>query len=891
MDTFIELQLKTGGIIAVSVLLFAGILAKDHFFNRNRAWLLATLIVPWIVPLMAMPVWLKSVFYKPEVAAQPLVLTMDVPITYGEAVVVPEPINWMQIGLSIYAVVSLLMVVRLIWGYAFIHRLKKSGQHQYYKGYDVVLLNDKGVNPFSFFRTIYLPHHLNRDANRQMILEHERNHCAQLHSIDISLAEWLLIIQWWNPFVWWLRKLIAQNHEYCVDNAMVHTTCEPMEYQYSLLSLLQGHRQMQLVNDFNQSLTKKRLVMMNKKHTNTITGWVKGVLVLPLVVATMLAFTNPDKTLVKPVDRLEISDALSLRRYFAMNIKYPVKAQEAGTQGIVTVNFKVDKKGKVSDVSIGSNTAATQLDKVVVVGYAATEGQKQMGDRSKDEHLQLLKNEVKRVVEAMPEVTDVALKGKLLQVDFEFMLQKCSKGQNEEVSSMWEGRKTQLVNSKGEAFTLLASGGHIELDGPATNRPEFVLDGKLSTWEEIAALDLSDVGAIGKSPAGLHVKTLDVTTENGAFIIHTKRFIETLKRSSVIGSKNPKPSLYIVDGKAYSGAINDISPSDIAKVNVLKGDAATKKYGEKAKDGAFEITTKSGLKEDTGHSALIEPEVTALYGDVLKNSTELLTSKGNEEKVIFQSSGKSQVSISDLSITDSNGESPLFIVDGRKQKEANVNAENIDKVSVIKGEMALDKYGEEGKNGVVLIETKAAKKAEELVVLGYGTMNKPAISKQNSHSDQTLDNVLIKGASADKKPRIILDGKEFHGNINEINSDEISSVYVMKGEAAIDQNGEKAPNGVIMVTTKAGAYSAAMAAAKPLFQSTGKVKMTELNLTIEDESGESPLYIVNGKKQDGLHLDREDIKSISILKREKAIQIYGEEGKNGVVLISTKDEQ
>lgn len=54
-----------------------------------------------------------------------------------------------------------------------------------------------------------------------------------------------------------------------------------------------------------------------------------------------------------------------------------------------------------------------------------------------------------------------------------------------------------------------------------------------------------------------------------------------------------KEPLYVLDGKVVEKeAIRDLSPKDIEKINVLKGDSATKKYGKKAQDGVIEITTK-----------------------------------------------------------------------------------------------------------------------------------------------------------------------------------------------------------------------------------------------------------------------------------------------------------
>jgi len=56
------------------------------------------------------------------------------------------------------------------------------------------------------------------------------------------------------------------------------------------------------------------------------------------------------------------------------------------------------------------------------------------------------------------------------------------------------------------------------------------------------------------------------------------------------------------------------------------------------------------------------------------------------------------------------------------------------------------------------------------------------------------------------------------------------------------------------------------------------------------DTGAQPLIIVDGKpKEDGLvGLNPEDISSISVLKDENATAVYGEKGKNGVILIVTK---
>lgn len=64
--------------------------------------------------------------------------------------------------------------------------------------------------------------------------------------------------------------------------------------------------------------------------------------------------------------------------------------------------------------------------------------------------------------------------------------------------------------------------------------------------------------------------------------------------TGIISGINAKPApLYVVDGKIVDTfQLSDISPDQIEKVDVLKGNTAIARYGEKARDGAVLITTK-----------------------------------------------------------------------------------------------------------------------------------------------------------------------------------------------------------------------------------------------------------------------------------------------------------
>jgi len=64
---------------------------------------------------------------------------------------------------------------------------------------------------------------------------------------------------------------------------------------------------------------------------------------------------------------------------------------------------------------------------------------------------------------------------------------------------------------------------------------------------------------------------------------------------SISGETN---ALIVIDGEIVSNkTLSEVDPEEIESVNVLKGEMAILKYGEKAHDGVIEITTKSSTAD------------------------------------------------------------------------------------------------------------------------------------------------------------------------------------------------------------------------------------------------------------------------------------------------------
>jgi TonB-dependent SusC/RagA subfamily outer membrane receptor len=105
--------------------------------------------------------------------------------------------------------------------------------------------------------------------------------------------------------------------------------------------------------------------------------------------------------------------------------------------------------------------------------------------------------------------------------------------------------------------------------------------------------------------------------------------------------------------------------------------------------------------------------------------------------------------------------------------------------------------------------------------------------------------------------------------------EKIFSINILKDKAAVSVFGDRAVNGVIEITTK-GYHG----------------EFSRLHPIDPNDALHQPLYIVDGKVAGpGVfkNVDPDRILSIEILKDKKALDTYGESGKNGIVLVHTKD--
>ena len=179
-------------------------------------------------------------------------------------------------------------------------------------------------------------------------------------------------------------------------------------------------------------------------------------------------------------------------------------------------------------------------------------------------------------------------------------------------------------------------------------------------------------------------------------------------------------------------------------------------------------------------------------------------------------------------------------------------------------------------NGSVLLFQMFNYDSKEVAVNNQNVIN---VQLKKSTSDAVSDDKSIEfDAKKYDKHYFIIDGKAYKEVPKEIKQTDIAFVDVYKGQVAIDQLGEESKNGLVIITTK-----------KETTPTVTQFDLSTLTKNVNN-SNNQPIIIVDGKQGTSIkNLDPNTIKSMTVLKDAAAYSVYGEEGKNGVVLIKTKE--
>lgn len=298
MNSAVNFIIESGVSLSLLATIYVLFLRRETFFRTNRLFLLGSLLFSVVLPLIRFRVFAPRPVTLAEVTVTPyqnLLETITV-YSHGFSGSIEKAILSTQILIYIYiagvAVLLSLFLFRLIQILLKINRntVEKG------KGFNLVFL-DVETTPFSFLNYVFVGRNSIQDADYNRMLAHELEHIKQGHSFDVIILEVLTVFQWFNPFMWMLRRAIRENHEYLADQAVLNSGVSRGEYKKLLINQFVGG-QLVIANNFNYSIIKNRIKMMSKikspKFATTKT--IIGVLV---AVALIVAFACEQKESVE----------------------------------------------------------------------------------------------------------------------------------------------------------------------------------------------------------------------------------------------------------------------------------------------------------------------------------------------------------------------------------------------------------------------------------------------------------------------------------------------------------------------------------------------------------------------------------------------------------------
>lgn len=237
--------------------------------------------------------------------------------------------------------------------------IRKRKQGESLEGFHgrIILTNEEGL-PYSFFQNIFMSRLMyEKGEDLEKLLLHEGAHCKQAHSVDILLAELLKVFLWFNPFVWLISNAIRLNHEYLADEKVLESQ-NLHTYQLLLINLELANQSIYLASDFNYSLTRKRLAMMNKNNWGKKTTLYKlAVVPLFLILAAMLTFCEAEQA--------PESDPYQTMQIYANDWWRPILAQHEITPKAYNNFENIFEMGSTN--SIDENNVVTLSDALFVI--------------------------------------------------------------------------------------------------------------------------------------------------------------------------------------------------------------------------------------------------------------------------------------------------------------------------------------------------------------------------------------------------------------------------------------------------------------------------------------------------------------------------------------------
>ena len=290
--------LPIGAAIAVLWLAYRLLFINSNRLRFNRLFLLTAMLFSLVLPLLGL--WVGTEAPQMVSLKQNLLggtMLGEIVVTPGGQTALPEAeivanaavrpqISVWQVLAVIYligvGVAALLLLIKLGKLAALVIRSPKEKR----EGYTAVFTG-KEQGSFSFFRYAFFPNeNVAPDIER-----HEASHIGHRHSWDILFVEVMMVLQWFNPFIYLYKKELQSLHEYQADRDVVATGVDKRNYMMLILQQCTAVDFSGIGNNFSLILTKKRIKMITKNEKAKGLWW-RLLATLPVLAILLIANTK-----------------------------------------------------------------------------------------------------------------------------------------------------------------------------------------------------------------------------------------------------------------------------------------------------------------------------------------------------------------------------------------------------------------------------------------------------------------------------------------------------------------------------------------------------------------------------------------------------------------------
>ncbi len=313
-NIFLYLGEASMGLAAFS-LAYHLLFRKLTHFQWNRGYLLGSLLLSMLIPLLPLPWLLPDQMWTTTPMADTFWLNLQsldmgkapqASATQHDGSINSRLLPYSTLGLlllGIYLAGCFYKGCRLFQNLRAVYLLIADNQQTRKAGY-VLIHTHEHLSPFSFLHYIFL--HCNsstlEEAELKQVLQHEQIHIAQRHTVDILLFEVAGVFFWFHPAIYYLKSRIREVHEYQVDALMTSTSGQVRKYGELLLKLAMEQSASPILNTFSSRQIFQRITMLTQPKSNPMQKF-KFLCALPVMALTLFicSFSQSGNQTAPPV--------------------------------------------------------------------------------------------------------------------------------------------------------------------------------------------------------------------------------------------------------------------------------------------------------------------------------------------------------------------------------------------------------------------------------------------------------------------------------------------------------------------------------------------------------------------------------------------------------------